>query len=162
MMKEFKAEYAALLNPRMTIDPIRPAQQSSPVQASPGETAYPRIMVAQVQYADTQSAAKAFAAMAADKPYTGAVTVETEKGRAFEVAGINADGQKYLNNSRCQGHDLMKVFLADYARENRQEVAGIDLKSLQNVEPLERKVEQKFLRSLSPCKSRESIPTCEH
>lgn len=164
MMKAFKAEYAALLNPQMAIDPIKQAQQaqpSAPIQPSPGEVAYPRIMVAQVPYADTQSAAKAFASMSSDKAYTGAVTVETEKGRAFEVAGINADGHKYLNTSHFQGHELMKDFQADYANETRREVAGIDLKALQNVEPLERKVEQDFLRSLAPGKERENTPSRE-
>lgn len=75
---------------------------------------YPRFKVAGKTYPDAQSAAKAFHDLDSKGSYTGAAQVETDDRKAFELGGVNAAGEKYLNHLYFQHDPMMKAFKSAY------------------------------------------------
>lgn len=83
-------------------------------------TPYPRFKVAGKPYPDAASAAEAFHKLSNKTSYTGAAIVETGEFRAFELGGINAAGEKYLNHLHFQKDDMMKAMNLPHLNQRLQ------------------------------------------
>jgi hypothetical protein len=84
----------------------------------PTESKYPHYQVGQSTYSDAREAARAFYLQSETERLD--VSVVQAPGMSFEVAGINAEGQRYLNQLYFQNHPMMTDFKAAYSQELEQ------------------------------------------
>lgn len=80
----------------------------------PTESKYPHYQVGQSTYSDAREAARAFYLQSETERLD--VSVVQAPGMSFEVAGINAEGQRYLNQLYFQNHAMMTDFKAAYSQ----------------------------------------------
>lgn len=144
MMKEFKEAYALLINPSLGQTDVA---KSTPMNAQPKASAgYPQLVVGNQAFVDMKAAVDAFNSMPLDKPVTGAVRVQLSDSRAIDVAGITANGQRYLNTLNHVDQPLLQAFQEAYKDVER--LSSLGLKS-GGIEPLESRKMSDVLRELS-------------
>lgn len=80
----------------------------------PTEPKYPHYTVGKSTYFDASEAARAFYHQS--QGATLDVSVAQEPGVSFEVAGVNAEGQRYLNQLYFQNHPMMTAFKQAYTQ----------------------------------------------
>ena len=144
MMKAFKDAYALLINPSLG--------QSAEARSTPMNTqakssaGYPRLVVGNEAFTDMKAAVDAFNNMPLDKPVTGAVRVQLSDSRAIDVAGITANGQRYLNTLNHVDQPLLQAFQDTYKDADR--LNSIGLKHA-GIEPLESRKMSDVLREIN-------------
>jgi hypothetical protein len=80
----------------------------------PTEPEYPHYKVGKSTYSDASEAARAFHHQSLGE--TLDVSVAQEPGVSFEVAGVNVEGQRYLNQLYFQNHPMMTAFKQAYTQ----------------------------------------------
>jgi hypothetical protein len=144
MMKAFKEAYALLINPSLG---QAAEAKTSTLNTQPKASAdYPQLVVGNVAFTDMKAAVDAFNTMPLDKPVTGAVRVQLSDSRAIDVAGITANGQRYLNTLNHADQPLLQAFQEAYKDVER--LSSLGFKS-SGIEPLESRKMSDVLRELS-------------
>lgn len=80
----------------------------------PTESKYPHYQVGKSTYLDAREAARAFYLQSEGENLD--VSVAQEPGVSFEVAGVNVEGQRYLNQLYFQNHPMMTAFKQAYTQ----------------------------------------------
>ncbi len=150
MMKAFKAAYENILNPAVNVTKESIGRTEPAIIEKQG---YPQLKVAQSTFSDVQQALSAFLSLPLDKAMTGAVRIQLSEERAIEIAGINANGQRYLNTSHHQDQALLKAFQEVYQDKT---ALGLGSRNLESIKPLDASPLKESLRQIKQENTSES------